>query len=103
MPEQDITNNKLGKFLSIEILGTMFAGAFAIGGVYATLSTQQTALAAEQERTAGKLERMERDVGEIKKDVAVMRNEQEHFNGKIDEQNDNIKRILDLLEKNHKH
>jgi peptidoglycan hydrolase CwlO-like protein len=96
----DLTNRGLSKLFSIEILGLIIVSAFTIGTLYSQLSIAQ----AEQDHRMDGLEQEQRNikraVDSISTDTAVLRNEQAYIKEQVKEQREDIKRILQLIERN---
>ena len=94
----EITNNKLGKIFTLEFMGMIAAMAFAVGTTYTTLADGQEKTDAKVAKIEGKQETIENVVQQIKIDTATMRVEQQHLKEEMQEQQGDIKRILDILE-----
>ena len=94
MPD-DLTNRSLAKFLSIENIGSLIVIAFLFGGVaYANQETANKvdALIAEKKEFT-------RDVNAIKLDIALMKKEQSYIKHHIEEQNKDLKEVINLLKR----
>ncbi len=79
-------------------MGMIAAMAFAVGTTYTTLADGQEKTDAKVAKIEGKQETIENVVQQIKIDTATMRVEQQHLKEEMQEQQGDIKRILDILE-----
>lgn len=97
--EGDLTNKGLSKIFSIEILGVIIASAFAIGAMYSQFSSAQAQQDNRMEVLEQEQKNIKRAVDSISTDTAVLRNEQAYIKEHIKEQREDIKRILQLIER----
>ena len=100
-----MSTTRLSKILSVEVMGSMLAIAFAIGGTYTTLANGQEAQGAELNDVKKQQAAIVRTISKIQTDTAVIRNEQTHLSRAINDHSKDIKRILEILmkERGHKH
>ena len=110
MPQDEMSNNKLSKFLSAEILGSMLVTAFLVGVTYQSLAKDVSATDGKVATVEKKYDRMEDNVTRIQVDMAVVKTNQENIKTDIDKQNvklreqgQDIKEILRLLQRNGGH
>ena len=100
MAEKELTNNKLARFFSMEIVGSMAIMAFTVGATYATLAAGQEKTDERVKEIEQKQKTIERAVIGIQTDTAILRNEQQHIKEDLLEQKQDIKRVLQILERN---
>lgn len=89
------------KFLSAEILGTLILTAFAIGTTWASLDSKAQTTEAKVITLTKQQDAISKDMNNIRSDLAVIRNEQQHLAdsiAEIKEQNKELSKIRQLLE-----
>lgn len=102
---EEISNNKLSKFLSIEIVGSMLITAFMVGVTWNSLAGDVSATDKKVSKVEVKHTELETSIQSIQVDVAVVKTNQEHLkddierqNTKLREQGQDIKQILRILQ-----
>ena len=108
---EEISNNKLSRFFTVEIVGSMLFTAFVVGVTYSALAKDTKQAHDKTVLVETKQEEMEKDVTAIQIDVAVVRANQERIqedlgtqtrkieeqNRKLQEMNGDIKEVLRIL------
>ena len=101
---EEITNNKLSRLLSIEVVGSLLVTAFIVGVTWNSVAKDVQAADAKVQRVEKKNAELDQNMQSIKVDVAVVKTNQEHISKEIDrqsqklrEQGQDIKQILQIL------
>lgn len=98
MPD-DMTNNRLAKFLSVENIGSLITIAFVFGMGYSALASESAETKAKLSNMKIEQKQLVTDVQTIQTDIAVIKNDQQHVKRQLREQKDDLKRVLMILEK----
>lgn len=93
----DISNTGLGRFLSVEILGSMLMTAMAMGILYATITNNVRANQEDVAELRGQQASMVENVRAIETEVIKIRSTQQHFAEDIVEIKGDIKDVKALL------
>jgi len=92
-----VSNNKLSRIFSVEIVGSLLVTAFLVGGSYFTLANSQENSDREMKSVKAQQASMSKDISKIQTDTAVILNEQKHMTKTLEHHNRDIKKILELL------
>lgn len=96
MAEQ--VGNFWGRVVSVEVVISLFVMLMTFYGGYSVLADDQIEAEQEIEAIQTEQEHIKRSVQHIDKNIAIMKAEQMHIKEDLAEQNDDIKRIRQLLE-----
>lgn len=87
-----MSNDKLSKFISLEIVMSLAVTSFLVGVSYAVLANDQKHQSEGLETVKVQQNKIKKSISAIEKDTAVIRNEQEHIKRDVES-------ILKLLSK----
>lgn len=97
MPTSDMTNLKLSKIVSMEVLMSILATVFIVGVTWSSLAKDVESA----ESQIGKVESaqldLEQSVQSIEVDIAVVKTTQSQIRHELKEQSDDISEVLRLL------
>jgi len=100
----DITNRGLGKWLTLETVGSLLAMAFIFGTGYMSLAAADTAASKEIKNTNEKISDMADEQKQLSKgmsiiqaDIRVMKNDQVHIDNHMKNQEATLKEVVKLL------
>jgi len=97
--EKDVSNNKMSKLFSFEIIGSVLATAFIMGMGYKALASDQVTANKRIEKIEAVQGQMQTTVSSIQTDTAVIRNDQEHMTKTLEKNSRSIEKVLELLMK----
>lgn len=86
------------KVISAEVLTTSGALIFAGGVAYATLANGQEAADTQIKQLQAKQAQMQESIADIQKDTAVLNSDQKHILRMVEEQRQDIRQILKLMQ-----
>jgi len=86
------------RFLSLEILGSLFVTAVLVGISWGALNADVNATEAKVHSVEKEQKTISADVNKIQRDIDVMKNEQKHMGKDVKETKEDIKHIRTLLE-----
>jgi hypothetical protein len=86
------------KLISIEVLSTSGALIFAVGVAYTTLANGQEQADAQIAQLQAKQEQMQDSIADIQRDTAVLNADQKHILKMVEEQRQDIRQILKLMQ-----
>jgi peptidoglycan hydrolase CwlO-like protein len=86
------------KVVSAEILTTSAALVFAGGVAYATLANGQETADIQIKQLQAKQTQMQESIADIQKDTAVLNSDQKHILRMVEEQRQDIRQILKLIQ-----
>ena len=102
----DVSNSKMSKLFSVEIVGSIIATAFIMGAGYRALAGDQEQANIRIAETTQKIHDIERQqqsikstVANIQTDTAVIRNDQTHMNKTLEKNSKSIEKVLEILMK----
>jgi len=107
MPQQDMSNTRLSKILSVEVFGSICATIFIVGVTWSSIakdveSAEHKLIRVEQAQTD-----LEGSVRSIEVDMAVVKTHQQQIRREVEQQSRDIAEVLRLLQKraneNHNH
>ena len=105
MPDKDLPNLTLGRFMTLEMLGMVAIIAVSWGTVTGKVSGLEDKVAETKHQQAQEgrelkqeTKQLTSDVSNINRKLDVMSNNQEHFKKQIGTLDDRLDRILDILE-----
>ena len=100
----DITNRGLGKWLTLETVGSLLAMSFIFGTGYMSLAAADTAANKEIQNTNEKINDMAEEQKQLSKgmniiqaDIRVMRNDQIHINNHLKVQQETLSEIIKII------
>lgn len=106
MPDKDIPNTVLGRFLTMEMLGMVVLIAVSWGTLTTKVNSLDNQVAEAKQTTAYEVaeakkvtDDLSKEVNQINRKVDVLGNNQEHFKRQIDSVDDRLEKIQTLLEK----
>lgn len=97
--DNDVSNSKMSKLFSVEIVGSVIATAFIMGMGYKALASDQDVATKRIEDIELRQKTINQTVSSIQTDTAVIRNEQQHMNKTLERHSDDIQQVLKLLMK----
>lgn len=86
------------KIISVEVLTTSGALIFAVGVAYTTLANGQEQADSQILHLREKQSQMQAAIAEIQKDTAVLNSDQKHILRMVEEQRQDIRQILKLMQ-----
>lgn len=86
------------KVISAEVLTTSSALIFAGGVAYATLANGQETADTQIKQLQAKQAQMQESIADIQKDTAVLNSDQKHILRMVEEQRQDIRQILKLMQ-----
>jgi len=95
----EMTNNRLGKLLSVENLITIILVVVAVTGSYQSLASDNANTKMQVASVKKQQKEIVKSVATIQLNVAVILNEQQHAKEQMDDQKLSIQRILNILER----
>lgn len=96
MSEQ-VTNNGLAKFITVELVGTLLFGAFAAGGIWFSVDASLANVAKKVAVVEKEQDMLDKKLEDLSRDMMLVKNDQSHIKEQLNEQKDDIKQILKIL------
>lgn len=87
------------KIISVEVLTSSAVLIFAVGVAYTTLANGQELADTQIKQLQAKQADMQASIADIQKDTAVLNSDQKHILRMIEEQRQDIRQILKLMQK----
>ena len=98
MAEPDISNNKLGRFITIEILASILISFFVAGTAWGLISKQVDSTDSEVTGVKARQEKIAEDVSNIKTDVGIIKAGQKNIKEDVEETKQEIRAIRELIQ-----
>jgi len=86
------------KLISVEVLSTSAILIFSVGVAYTTLADGQEQADAQIAQLQAKQEQMQDSIADIQRDTAVLNADQKHILKMVEEQRQDIRQILKLIQ-----
>jgi peptidoglycan hydrolase CwlO-like protein len=99
MPERDITNSKLGRFLTVEILISVGVGLATAVAAWTLITQQVSATESEVNNVKTRQEKIADDVVNIKTDVGIIKADQKNIKEDVQETKEDIRAIRELIQR----
>lgn len=99
-PNNDMTNLKLSKIVSAELLGSIAATIFIVGVTWSSLAKDVESAEHKITKVEKKQTDLEGSVQSIEVDIAVVKSTQGEIRREVEKQSENIDEVLRLLRRN---
>ena len=86
------------KLMSVEVLSTSAVLVFSVGVAYTTLANGQEQADAQINQLQAKQAEMQDSIADIQRDTAVLNADQKHILKMVEEQRQDIRQILKLMQ-----